>query len=648
MRRFLKHPHTSVTTGAVKSAIFLYDWLMGGFSMFLILHIRYLFEGQGPPDGILEQAILIFLLSCTVSFFITRSYTAIWRFTAWHDVVNLAKTSLLTSLIFLLILFFLNRGEGIPRASLFLVVPLFFLLMLMGRLLVLSITTGNWKRSFRHTDLNLPPALVVGHPDSLESFLKDWEKRKTQLFRIEGLIERQHSYHAGRSMRGIDILGGSEKIEPLLLHMFSISQKRPRLILADSFLERSFVKKLIRIASETGACLIRYRSDNKDMLTPLEAADLIERLPQEIDLEAAHHLIKDQCVMVTGAGGTIGSELVHQLSRLGPQKLILVDNSEFALYRIDLEMQEAPFALWETFLADVCDKDTMSEIMSRTHPDIVFHAAALKHVPLMETHPFAALRVNVGGTVTTAQTAYKAGAQRFVLVSTDKAVNPTNIMGASKRLAELYVLAMAAENKDFAASIVRFGNVLGSAGSVVPLFERQIARGGPVTVTHKDMTRYFMTCEEAVSLMLQAAALTQGGESVLYVLDMGSPVSIEKLARELIRLRGFVPDEDVSLVYTGLRPGEKLHEELVYATENLRPTQAEGVMKVQESPPSFLSLSQGVKSLLDYVKERNALQSMQMLSKLVPVFHSGCFERFKEKDKNQEHDTHQAKRGSIL
>ena len=310
-----------------------------------------------------------------------------------------------------------------------------------------------------------------------------------------------------------------------------------------------------------------------EKLKNVEVQDLLGRDPIKVNLEEIMGYVQDKVVMVTGGGGSIGSELCRQIAKSHPKQLIIVDIYENNAYDIQLELQRKyPKLNLETMIASVRDQNKINDLFAYYHPDIVYHAAAHKHVPLMEDAPHEAIKNNVFGTLNVAKAADQYGVKKFILISTDKAVNPTNIMGASKRLCEMIVQSFDKKSKtEFVA--VRFGNVLGSNGSVIPLFEKQIAAGGPVTVTHPDIIRYFMTIPEAVSLVLQAGAYAKGGE--IFVLDMGEPVKIADLAKNLIRLSGYKLGEDIEIEYTGLRPGEKLYEELLMDEEGLQSTDNE-------------------------------------------------------------------------
>ena len=346
---------------------------------------------------------------------------------------------------------------------------------------------------------------------------------------------------------------------------------------------------------------------------------VLSRKPRTLDPTRTRDLIRGKRVLVTGAGGTIGGELTRRAAAQGPERLILLDASEFNLYALDQHLAETGSNIsWTVALGDVRDRARLEQVFEQHRPEVVLHAAALKHVPLMEAHPCEAVLTNVGGVVHVMELAREAS-EAFVFVSTDKAVNPTNVMGATKRVGERVVQALAADSPTRAA-IVRFGNVLGSTGSVVPLFERQIARGGPVTVTHRDMTRWFMTVGEAAELVLQAATLPEAGKADVFVLDMGEAVRIDDLARQLIRLAGHEPDLDIKIQYTDLRPGEKLTEEIFYAEEDVRPTVVDGVMAARAETAALEALKPDLDALLAAAAARDETETLARLAALEPEF----------------------------
>ncbi len=359
----------------------------------------------------------------------------------------------------------------------------------------------------------------------------------------------------------------------------------------------------------------------------LDSAQLINREPRSIDLSAAKRLMSGKTILITGAGGTIGSELVRQAASFNPQKLILVDNSEFNLYQIDMEMREQGCEIpIEPLLVDVCRRNHVARIFDQYRPDIVLHAAAFKHVPIVEQNRCPAALTNVLGAKNIFDIAVEYRSEAVVFISTDKAVNPTSFMGATKRIAELYAQALDIAQTETRFVTVRFGNVLGSTGSVIPLFERQILSGGPVTVTHPDISRYFMTTQEAVQLVLQASSLDHGHKGVvrhdgrIFVLDMGEPILISDLAKRVIEAHGKKPGVDIEIKYTGLRPGEKLFEEIFHDTEKLLKTGAGGVLLASPTMIDLPILNPRLSDVISFAESCDKDQLALAVSHLVPEF----------------------------
>ncbi|MBR5451957.1 MAG: polysaccharide biosynthesis protein [Clostridia bacterium] len=430
-------------------------------------------------------------------------------------------------------------------------------------------------RQFRQNHANIvngKRTMIVGAGEAGRIIVNEMFNGKAKLGKPCCIIDDDPTL-AGRSIHGVSVVGTIADI-PKAAEKYKIEQ----IIFAIPSANVNQKKNILEICNKTG-CTLKTMPSIYQMISGknisgqirnVEVEDLLGRESVKIDMQAVSEWIFGKVVMVTGGGGSIGSELCRQIARYNPKKLIIVDVYENNAYAIEQELlRTCPELDFDTVIASVRETDRLDKLFDFYRPNIVIHAAAHKHVPLMEFSPNEAIKNNVFGTYKTALAAIKYGVDKFVLISTDKAVNPTNIMGASKRLCEMVIQGLSGRsNTHFAA--VRFGNVLGSNGSVIPLFKKQIAEGGPVTVTHPDIIRYFMTIPEAVSLVLEAGADAKDGE--IYVLDMGAPVKIDDLARNLIRLSGFTPDVDMKIEYTGLRPGEKLYEEMLMSEEGLRRT----------------------------------------------------------------------------
>lgn len=489
------------------------------------------------------------------------------RYFSTRDAVNLLKASALSTLGIMLVIFTLFLRQGFPRSILFM--DLILTLTFVGgvrfsiRMVRESLANRQNEESKR--------VVIIGAGDAGESLLREINKNANMNYKVVSFFDDNPS-KIGINISGVPVNGPINNIKE-----YASRHKIELLFIAVPSAKRDKMRRIVELCRETH-CKVQtipgmdQLLDGKitvSQLRDVQIEDLLPREPVNMDVMAISLYLQGKSVLVTGAAGSIGSEICRQALRFNPRKLIMFDQAESAMFELNGELTASNTAT-EILpsIGDICDRRRVEFIMDRYKPDVVFHAAAYKHVPIMETNPTEAVKNNVLGTKIVADLAQINGVKRFVYISTDKAVNPTSVMGATKRIAELY-LQGANSLGGTKYIMVRFGNVLDSAGSVIPIFRKQIARGGPVTVTHPEMTRYFMTIPEATQLVLQAAAMGQGGE--IYVLDMGEPAKILDLAKEMIRLSGYTPDEDIPIVFTGIRPGEKLYEELWYQ-DDIEPT----------------------------------------------------------------------------
>jgi O-antigen biosynthesis protein WbqV len=607
-------------------AVALFDLAAGAFSMWAAVIVRYRFEPIDPPEQLVLQSVAVFALSCALVFPVEGLHRGLWRYSALNDAARVVRAVLIANLVFLPILFLINRLDGFPRTAILIDIPILIGLLLTPRFLFGSLRTQGLRAVFQIEDRTKPAAILVGSEAELDDALRDLMRRNGSApFRPKGLIEPSSAL-TGHAIRGVPVLGGLNALEAATKRLAQAEKLPPRIVLAGASSNVEILNELIRIAAKTGAKLSRARpTEGPGAFSPVEAADLLNRPPRPPNLEPARPLIEGKRVLITGAGGTIGSQLARLAATLNPGKLIFFDASEANLYEIDLEFsRRTPRIAWRAMLGDIRDTERLDAVFAEEKPDVVLHAAALKHVPMSELNPGEAVRTNVIGTANTIEAAKRHGAQIVALISTDKAVEPNNVMGATKRAAELYARAAAADGSATRICVVRFGNVLGSTGSVVPLFERQIEAGDPVTVTDPEATRYFMTVEEASGLVLDAAAQTAFDPALngaLYVLDMGEPVSILRLARQLLRLRGRDPDVDGAISIVGLRPGEKRHEALVYEFERREATKVDGVWSITGPALDREVVAQALNSLLESTRSgqlNSASSALEALCALRP------------------------------
>ena len=600
--------------------IYVHDLLMAAAAMAAVLLTRYRFEPKATPYGMIAESTLAFALVAAVVFPVFKLHRGVWRFTALNDIWRIVQAVAASSLLVLPVLFLINRLVDFPRSAPVLVIGAAVLFISLGRILNSALASGDIRAVLSLQDRTAPAMVLIGTGRDAADFLRE-NRRAAQPMRIAGLVT-PNDLVAGRMIDGCPVLGSLDRLPYILRGLSQREKQLPQLVVVDPRPSRALLEQIVAAAGEAGVRVARARAmvGGASALAPVQAADLLGRPPRVLDQKRALDLVAGKRVLVTGAGGTIGSELTRQILSYRPERVILFDASEYNLYAIDRELTELGIEVpWSVELGDVRDQGRLSELFARERPQVVVHAAALKHVPLMEANPSEAVMTNLGGAVQVARLARDLS-EAFVFISTDKAVNPTNVMGATKRAAERAIQALMVGGKATAA-IVRFGNVLGSTGSVVPLFERQITAGGPVTLTHPDMVRFFMTVQEAAGLVLQAAALPQvPGAAGVYVLDMGEPVRIEDLARRMIQLHGLRPDRDIALVHTGLRPGEKLFEEVFYAAEDVRQTEADGVMAARTDPAHWSDLQGAFEDLMSAAQTRNEAAVIAGLVALEPGF----------------------------
>lgn len=542
-------------------AAFLHDlfWVPAALALAFLVRVEFHFF-TSSTFGTFLLLVAICLPIQAVAYVYFGLYRGIWRFASVPDLMRIMRAVWVGAAVTMLLVFLSGLSSSVPRAVL-LVYPVFLTMGLTGPRLFYR-----WFKDHLQPVGTRQRALIVGAGRSGDLLVRDLIKSREYL--PLGFLD-DDPRKRGRDIHGLPVLGTVEQLDRRLreldvdIVLIAMTTAGPRLM-----------RQVVDTAAHHAVPCITLPSlqevaDGRVGVSRLREVDIEDLLGRDVitlDDEGLHAFLEKKRVLVTGAGGSIGSELCRQVARYEPAQIIMLDHAEFALYSTEQEMGSLDAnVVFTPLLGDVRDEIRMRNLFATYRPEVVLHAAAYKHVPLVESNAVEGVRTNTLGTRVLADLAAAHGCGKFVLVSTDKAVKPTNVMGASKRAAELYCQSLS-QNSDTAFIVTRFGNVMGSAGSVVPLFRRQIAAGGPVTVTHQDITRYFMTIPEAVSLILQAAAMGQGGE--IFVLDMGKPIRIKDLAEEMIRLSGHEPGRDIEIAYIGLRSGEKLHEELFHEQEN--------------------------------------------------------------------------------
>ena len=611
--------------------VFLLDLFLVCFCLLLSRMLKLNFQWAAVDAGLRLMLGVVFVLNA-VLFYIFKSYAGIVRYTNLEDAQRLVMVNAIASLFYYVLNIFILRNGNYFTLQ---IVTINFLIT---TFVIISYRLGvrycfNFYKSLNQTDKSEKKKVVVFDTSADGLHIKKvMNSLPNGEMQVVAFLDDSFST-AGKLLEGIPIYSTQEA---------SIAKLRSEgvelLILANKHIEKEKLNNLVDACLAHNVRIQQVPAMNDwlngkldtQKLQNVNIEELLEREEIKIHNEAIYSELKGKKILVTGAAGSIGSELVRQLLNYRPSLIILCDNAETPMHDFHLELQEKfKNANVKAYLGDIKDRARMEHLFEVYNPQIVFHAAAYKHVPLMEDHPSIAVLNNVMGTRNLAELSVINGVEKFVMVSTDKAVNPTNIMGASKRIAEIYTqsyyhdLLKGLGNNDDGKRITkfvttRFGNVLGSNGSVIPRFKKQLEKGGPITVTHPDITRFFMTIPEACILVLEAGVMGQGGE--IFVFDMGKPVKIADLARKVVRLAGKEPDVDIRIIFTGLRPGEKLYEELLSSAENCRPTYHEKIMIADVRQYDFEVVEKKIEKLLASARQHYTLETVYLMKDLVPEF----------------------------
>lgn len=622
--------------------IFLTDALLFTCSLCLSYLLRFDFDISKSSAYLLWHALPFAVMGKLIVFYWFDLYSGMWRYTSIGDLLNITKASLLSSLVIVGTILFFNRFEGFPR-SVFLIDCLLTILLISGFRVVIrlyfehaadeniKVVTGALlaplrRRSGKKASKNL---VIIGAGDCGEKIYREIRNSPLLGYNVIGFLD-DNPVKTGMKIHGIPVLGQVH----LAATIENVATNVDEIIIAIPSATADQMRKIVSHCEKSGVSFKTVPGyaeliNGKVSISSIRKVayrDLLGREVVNLDKEKIGAYLREKIVLVTGAGGSIGSELCRQVGRFQPRRIILFERSETALYEIDLELK-ASFCTSDieimSVLGDVQDRQQLEKVFVRHTPDVVFHAAAYKHVPILESHPWKAVKNNICGTQNLVELSKAFNVDRFVFVSTDKAVRPTNVMGASKRVAEILLQSQNGCNVSKTQfMIVRFGNVAGSAGSVIPLFKKQIEKGGPVTVTHPEVTRYFMTISEACQLILQAGAIGNKNRTSaeVFLLKMGTPIKIADMARDLIRLSGFEPDVDIKIEYIGLRPGEKLYEELITEGEGIVPTDHEKIMVLRGIEKDLVSLNGNIDKLIQFAERQEVNLIKSQLRNVVPEY----------------------------
>ncbi|VAX32455.1 UDP-N-acetylglucosamine 4,6-dehydratase [hydrothermal vent metagenome] len=609
LRRFVMQYRTSF--------ILLFQLAVAALSYIASFYLR--FEFTMPPEyfRMFYETLPLLVVCRMAAYYVYKIHTGSWLFVSMSDLMDTLKAVLLGSVLFVITMVFVYGLDEFPRSV--------FILEAVLNLMFLGGSRFTIRYSYEFKQRALPKvrkyALIAGAGSAGVLMLKEVRSNPGMGLQVLGFVD-DNPYKKGTNIQGIPILGSIEDI-PDLVKRLGIDE----VIIA---IPSSSYKNLVRITEiarrarvETRILpsLARLIQDDvvANKLRDVSYDDLLGRDVLKFRRESDYRLLKEETgeksILVTGAGGSIGSELCRQIAHFRPRMLILYERHENSLYDLEIELRKKfPEQHILPVIGDILDSEKLSAILRANKVDLIYHAAAYKHVPMMEREPLEAVRNNILGTLNVARLAVKANVNKFVFISTDKAVNPANVMGATKRVSELVIQGLNGDKVKFIA--VRFGNVIGSNGSAIPLFKKQIAEGGPVTVTHPDITRYFMAIPEAVQLVMTAGAMGRGGE--IFLLDMGKPVKIIDLAEDLIRRSGLQPGKDIDIVFTGLRPGEKLYEELYWEGEGILTTENRKITMLKPNGHGYDDVFQKIKLLEEYIQKSDMEGTLRLLKEIVP------------------------------
>ena len=576
--------------------VICHDIIMVALAWALAIVIRYDWPLTPEVETIFWQVLPLVVSVQSVILWYSGVYLGIWRFASLPDVLTILRAVTLGTLAIVLVLVLFNRLELIPRSSL-LFYPFLLTFLLGTPRLLYRLWHDHSVRFLLTSDTPQQRVLVLGAGTSGDMLVRDMLRNYYCGYLPVGFLDDQPRLQGGK-VQGVPILGSIDKlletVESLQIDM---------IVIAIPSATDEQMRRIIELCEQCAVPVrtlpkfdsLVSRQVNLSILRDVAIEDLLGRAKIQLDWQIIEAGLTSKIVLVSGGGGSIGAELCRQIARLNPTALVIFERCEYNLYQVEMQLRQAfPQLVLHAHLGDIVDSTAVQHILTCYRPQVIFHAAAYKHVPLLQSQLREAVRNNILGTQILAEAAAACGCQTFVLISTDKAVNPSNIMGATKRAAEMICQALQ-EQSNTRFITVRFGNVLGSAGSVVPLFKSQIANGGPVTVTHPEVSRYFMTIPEACQLILQAGAMGQGGE--IFVLDMGKPINIRYLAEQMIRLSGKLPGKDIKIIHTGLRPGEKLHEELFHEEEKLGKTTHSKILLADQRRNNWQQLTTTLKQL---------------------------------------------------